>query len=90
MVFYLSRLLTKKSTFYTVYTKYFTGSKTVKGEFLLSKKIYANITGRELGNDVIAYQIRQSFKPAEVTPELANKTRYELALKFTKGNHVFL
>ena len=64
--------------------------KTVNGEFLLSKKIYTNITGREQANDVIAYQIRQSFKPGEVAPELANKIGYDLALKFTKGNHGFI
>ncbi|MBC8586687.1 relaxase/mobilization nuclease domain-containing protein [Paratissierella segnis] len=64
--------------------------KTVNGEFLLSKKIYTNITGREQANDVIAYQIRQSFKPGEVASELANKIGYDLALKFTKGNHGFI
>ena len=64
--------------------------KTVKGEFLLSKKIYTNITGREQANDVIAYQIRQSFKPGEVTPKLANKIGYDLALRFTKGNHGYI
>ncbi len=63
--------------------------KTVKGEFILSKKIYANITGREQGNDVILYQIRQSFKPGEITPEVANKVGYELGMRFTKGNHAF-
>jgi hypothetical protein len=63
--------------------------KTVKGEFILSKRIYDNITGREQENDVILYQIRQSFKPGEITPELANKIGYELALKFTKRNHAF-
>ena len=64
--------------------------KTVKGEFLLSKKIYSNITGREQENDVILYQIRQSFKPGEITPEVANKIGYELGLRFTKGNHAFI
>jgi hypothetical protein len=64
--------------------------KTVQGEFLLSKRIYSDITGREQANDVIAYQIRQSFKPGEITPEFANKIGYELALKFTKGNHAFI
>ena len=64
--------------------------KTVKGEFLLSKKIYSNITGREQTNDVILYQIRQSFKPGEITPELANEIGYELGLRFTKGNHAFI
>ncbi|MGD9568669.1 MAG: relaxase/mobilization nuclease domain-containing protein [Sedimentibacter sp.] len=64
--------------------------KTVQGEFLLSKRIYSDITGREQANDVIAYQIRQSFKPGEVTPELANKIGYELGMKFTRGNHAFI
>lgn len=63
--------------------------KTVKGEFILSKKIYANITGREPANDVLLYQIRQSFKPGEITPELANQIGYELGLQFTKGKHAF-
>ena len=64
--------------------------KTVKGEFLLSKKIYSNITGREQENDVILYQIRQSFKPGEITPEVANKIGYELGMRFIKGNHAFI
>ncbi len=64
--------------------------KTVQVEFLLSKRIYSDITGREQANDVIAYQIRQSFKPGEVTPELANKIGYELGMRFTKGNHAFI
>lgn len=63
--------------------------KTVQGEFLLSKRIYSDITGREQKNDVIAYQIRQSFKPREITPELANQVGYELGMRFTKGNHAF-
>lgn len=65
-------------------------SKTVKSEFLLSKRQYTHITGREQENNVIAYQIRQSFKPGEVTPELANKVGYELTMRFTKGNHAFI
>ena len=64
--------------------------KTVHGEFLLSKRIYSDITGREQANDVIAYQIRQSFKPGEITPELANKIGYELGMRFIKGNHAFI
>ena len=54
--------------------------KTVQGEFLLSKRIYSDITGRKQANDIIAYQILQPFKPGEVTLELANKIGYELAL----------
>ena len=33
--------------------------------------------------------IRQSFKPGEITPEEANKVGYELAMRFTKGKHMF-
>jgi hypothetical protein len=64
--------------------------KTIQGEFLLSKRQYSDITGRQQENDVIAYQIRQSFKPNEVSPELANKIGYELGMSFTKGNHAFI
>lgn len=64
--------------------------KTVDEEFLLAKRQYQNITGRQQKNNVIAYQIRQSFKPGEVTPEKANQVGYELAQRFTKGNHAFI
>ena len=64
--------------------------RTVQGEFMLSKRQYHQITGREQTNDVIAYQIRQSFKPEEITPELANKIGYELAEKWTKGKYSFI
>lgn len=62
----------------------------VDAEFLLSKRQYKNITGREQKNDVIAYQIRQSFRPGEVTPEQANKIGYELGMRWTKGRHAFI
>ena len=39
---------------------------------------------------MIAYQVRQSFKPGEISPEEANKIGYELARKLTKGSHAFL
>lgn len=64
--------------------------KTADAEFLLSKRQYKTITGREQQNDVIAYQIRQSFKPGEVTPDQANEIGYELASRFLKGRHAFL
>lgn len=63
---------------------------TVDAEFLLSKRQYHVITGREQKNDVIAYQIRQSFKPGEIDPATANKIGYELGLKWTKGKHAFI
>ena len=63
---------------------------TVDEEFLLSKRQYQQITGRESRHDVIAYQIRQSFKPGEITPEDANALGRELALRFTKGKYAFI
>lgn len=63
---------------------------TADEEFLLAKRQYAHITGRRQQNDVIAYQIRQSFKPGEITPEEANRLGYELGMRFTKGKHAFL
>lgn len=58
-------------------------------EFALSKREYEHITGRNQKRGVIAYMIRQSFKPGEITPEEANKVGYELAMRFTKGKHMF-
>ncbi len=62
----------------------------VASEFAVSKKEYREITGRHQANDVIAYQIRQSFKPGEITPEEANRIGYEFAERFTKGNYAFI
>jgi hypothetical protein len=63
---------------------------TVDEEFLLAKRQYRHITGRQQKHEVIAYQIRQSFKPGEVTPEEANQIGRELAMRWTKGNHAFI
>ena len=64
--------------------------KTADEEFLLTKREYQKITGRKQNEDVIAYQIRQSFKPGEIEPEEANAIGHELAMRFTKGNHAFI
>jgi len=64
---------------------------TADVEFLLAKKQYENYSSKAEGDkNIIAYQIRQSFKPGEITPELANKIGYELAMRFTKGKHQFI
>lgn len=63
---------------------------TADAEFLLTKQQYRVRSGREQTSDVIAYQVRQSFKPGEVTPEEANKIGYEFAQRFLKGKHAFL
>ena len=63
---------------------------TVDEEFMLSKRQYELATGRRQKSDVIAYQIRQSFRPGEITAEEANKVGYELAMRFTKGKYAFI
>ena len=62
---------------------------TADEEFLLSKRQYEQSIGRIWRNDVIAYQIRQSFMPGEVTAEEANQIGRETAMRFTKGRHAF-
>ena len=64
--------------------------ETAAEEFALSKEEYLRITGRVYKGDILAYQIRQSFKPGEITPEEANKIGYETAMRFTKGEHAFV
>ena len=49
-------------------------SRVADAEFLFSKRQYQAKTGRRRGkDDVIAYAIRQSFVPGEITPEDANR-----------------
>ena len=64
--------------------------KLVEEQFAMSKREYLQITGRHYAGDIIAYQIRQSFKPGEITPEEANKIGYETAMRWTKGQHAFI
>lgn len=61
----------------------------VAAEFVLSKRLYTQRTGRKEPG-VIAYHIRQSFKPGEVTPEEANRVGRELAERFLKGKHAYI
>ena len=71
-------------------TAYGCDSRTADAEFLFTKKRYADITGRQQENDVIAYHFRQSFRPGEVTPEEANRIGVEFAQRFLKGRHAFI
>lgn len=60
-------------------------------EFIFSKRQYAALTGREKkDSDVIAYHLRQSFKPGEIDPAKANRIGYDLAMSLTKGDHAFI
>jgi hypothetical protein len=64
---------------------------TAANEFALSKQLYENQTGRAGRNgDIIAYHLRQSFKPGEITPAEALEVGYALAEKFTHGKHQFV
>ncbi len=66
-------------------------AESADAEFMLSKSIYATLTGRDQGkNNVVAYHTRQSFKPGEVTPEEANEIGRELAMRFTHAKHAFV
>jgi len=60
---------------------------TADAEFLLSKAKYKAITGREQkkDEDVLCYQIRQSFVKGEVDAETALKIGYDFAMRWTKG-----
>ena len=72
-------------------TEYECTPETAASEFAMDRRKYLMRTGREGGkHDVIAYHLRQSFKPGEITPEEANRLGYELAKRFTKGNHAFI
>lgn len=66
--------------------------ETAAEEFEISKKLYFQITGRSqpADRDVLMYRIIQSFPPGEISPEEANRIGYELAMKYTKGQHQFV
>ena len=65
--------------------------ETADGEFLLMKREYIAQTGRiRRKDDVIAYHLRQSFVPGEITPEEANRIGCELASRFTHGQHAYV
>ena len=72
-------------------TSYECDSRVADAQFLLAKRQYIAATGRVRGkDDVIAYHVRQSFRPGEITPEEANRLGVEFAKRFTKGKHAFI
>ena len=72
-------------------TGYECDSRIADTEFVMAKRQYIATTGRVRGkDDVIAYHVRQSFRPGEITPEEANRLGVEFAKRFTKGNHAFI
>jgi hypothetical protein len=72
-------------------TSYECDSRVADYQFMLAKREYEHLTGRNQGHrDVLAYHIRQSFKPGEVSPEEANEIGRRLAQSFTKGKHAYI
>ena len=72
-------------------TSYGCTPQTVEAEFMLMRREYLTITGRRRGkDDVLAYHLRQSFKPGEITPEEANRIGCELAKRFTHEQHAYV
>ena len=66
-------------------------SRIADSQFFYFKQQYIRNTGKVRGtDDVIAYHLRQSFRPGEITPEEANRLGYDLAKRFTKENHAFI
>ena len=63
--------------------------RSFASEVLISKRQYKAFTGKDEKSDVLVYQVRQSFKPGEVTPEEANQIGYDFASRFLKGKHAF-
>ena len=63
---------------------------TIDEEFLLTKRLYEQTTGRSQKSDVIADQVRQSFQPVDGTPEEAYRICFEFAERFLKGKHAFI
>jgi hypothetical protein len=64
---------------------------TAQSEFLFSKRLYEQRTGRDQGkHDVIAYHVRMSFRPGEVSADKALELGRELALRWTRGRHQFI
>ena len=64
---------------------------TAANEFALTKQLYEQQTGRGgRSGDILAYHVRQSFKPGEITPQMALEVGYNLMEKFTHNRHQFV
>ena len=70
-------------------SSYLCDHTTAHSEFLLVHSQYKAETGREADRGALFFQIRQAFKPGEITPEEANRIGYETAMRWTKGKYQF-
>ena len=74
----------------TLISSYECTPESADHEFVLARNEYMSLVGKQNPNEVIAYQLRQSFKPGEVTAEEANQIGYQLASRLLGGDHAFL
>lgn len=74
----------------TLISSYACSPETADKEFILMRDQYIANTGRIIPNEVIAYHIRQAFKPGEVSPEKANQIGKELAARISGGNNAYV
>lgn len=65
-------------------------AETADAEWALAHRQYRDRTHRKSDQGVIAYQVRQSFAPGEVTPEEANQIGVEFAHRFLKDKYSFI
>lgn len=65
-------------------------AETADAEWALAHRQYRDRTHRKSDQGVIAYQVRQSFAPGEVTPEEANQIGVEFAHRFLKDKYSFV
>lgn len=80
----------KKTNDGELITTYECDKQTIVSEWLMTKSLYSRLASRENNHEVIAYPIRQSFKPGEIDPVLANKLGDELVGVFTKGRFEYI
>ena len=59
-------------------------------EFEDARQDYVINTGRQPQGEVLAYHVRQAFKPGEITPEAAQEMGRLLAMEMTGGNNAFV
>ena len=73
-------------------TGYRCNPELAAAEFKMDYDLYQNSTKRRFDphHSVIAYHLRQSFKPGEISAEEANQIGRELAMRYTHGDHAFL
>ncbi len=64
--------------------------QTADQEFVLARNQYLMTSDCKKKNEIIAYQLRQSFAPGEVTAEEANQIGYELADRLLRGEYAFI